>query len=93
MEKVEKIEKMEEQSEELRDKAKEKIKTETSEETADRIKGVLGKREEALEKIKEYQEKTGIPTEEEAEKHFIINEANMDYNEYKNSENEVEDEV
>jgi len=86
-------EKIEKQSEDLRDKAKDRIKKETGEETAHRVKNVLGRREKALEKIKEYQEKTGLPTEEEAERHFIANEAGMNYDDYKKNEEEAEDEM
>jgi len=73
-------------------KARERLMKETPEETSKRRKGILSKREEALEKIQKYQERTGFPTEEETEEHFIANEAEMSYDDYKKNLGD-EDEV
>ena len=79
------------QSEILRKRAEEKISSETSEETTDRVKKVFDRRDGAIRKIRNYQDKTGMPNDDEADKHFIENETNVKYSDFKDAEenNEV----
>ena len=73
---------IEKKSKQLREKAKGRISKETSKQTYERIKKALSKREEALDKIYQYQDEHGVPTENEIEKHFLTEEANVDTDEF-----------
>ena len=66
---------LEEQSKVLREKLGEKKKTETEEQTKNRMKEVLSQRDQALQVIYDYQQETGVPTEEEVMKNFFEIEA------------------
>jgi hypothetical protein len=70
-------------SDKIIQKIKEKRVNETPIDRGNRLVKTLEKREAALSKIKTYQDKTGIPTEEEAEKSFVETEAGMNYEDYK----------
>jgi len=66
---------LESKAKELRQNLGTKKRSETEEQTKSRMKKVLSVRDEALQEIYDYQEKTGIPTKEEADKHFFEIEA------------------
>ena len=68
---------IEKSAEELRKKIGEFKKTETEQETKERMKSVLSGRDEAMKVIYEYQKKTGVPTREETERHFFDVEINQ----------------
>lgn len=61
----------------LREKIGEKKKSEPENVTKNRMKSVLSERDAALQSIYDYQDKTGIPTAEEAEKNFFQVEINQ----------------
>lgn len=66
---------LEERVKELREKQKEQLdskkKAESIEQTRKRMKNVLRDRDEAMQSIYDYQDKTGIPAENETEKNFF----------------------
>lgn len=84
------MDEMEKQAELLRKKAEERITSEKPEETTDRIKKAFDKRDGALRKIRGYQDKTGIPDDSEADKHFIETETSIEYDKFKNAEEDNE---
>jgi hypothetical protein len=55
----------------LREKLREKKKSESEEQTKLRMKNALSERDAAIQAIYEYQEITGVPTEEETAKNFF----------------------
>jgi len=57
----------------LREKAAEKKKTEKEEVTKERFKKTLSKRDEAMKHIYEYQDKTGVPNDDETNTEFMNN--------------------
>lgn len=65
----------EEKARMLRDKLGEKKKKETDNQTKERMKKVLSQRDEAMQIVYDYQEETGVPTEEETAKNFFEIEA------------------
>ena len=69
---------MEKKAKELLEKAGEKIAKEDSKTTTKRLKNVLSKREEALKKVHDYQDKNGVPTADEVDKYFLNDEAGLD---------------
>ena len=60
----------------LKEKAMQRKTGESEEATKERMKKVLEERDKAMKKIYNYQDKTGIPTKEETEKHFFEEEIN-----------------
>ncbi len=68
-------EKLSEKAKELREKAIEKKKKETEAQTKNRMRTVLSDRDAAMRAVYDYQDQTGIPTLEEAEKNFFDVEA------------------
>lgn len=68
---------LETQAKELREKIGERKKKEAEAETKKRMQGVLKDRDAALRTIYDYQDKTGVPSEEETEKNFFQIEANQ----------------
>jgi hypothetical protein len=67
----------EKKSKALREKLGEKKKNEDESVTKERMKKVLTVRDMALQQIYDYQDKTGIPSEEETEENFFKNEINQ----------------
>lgn len=82
---------IQETSKKLHEQAKERMTKETGEESAKRIKEALSKREKALEKIHEYQDEHGVPTQDEVDENFLNEEANLDIDleEFRDKEDEV----
>lgn len=62
---------------ELRQKIGEKKKNEAEPYTKKRMKEILSARDQALNAIYDYQDKTGIPNEKETEKNFFEIEVNQ----------------
>jgi hypothetical protein len=69
---------IESQAKELRQQIEEKKKSEPEDQAKQRMKKVLGDRDAAMKTIYDYQDKTGIPTKEEAEANFFNVEAKQD---------------
>jgi len=63
----------------LKEKAMQKKLGESESETKDRLKKVLEDRDEAMKKIYDYQDKTGIPSKEEQDKSFFEKEIKENY--------------
>lgn len=84
---------IQEKSKKLHEQARERISKEKPEETADRIKDSLSKREEAMKKIHKYQDEHGAPTQDEVDENFINNEANIDIDleEFRDKDDEPEE--
>ena len=57
----------------LRTKAAEKKKDESESAIKERFKRVLSRRDEAMKRVYEYQDKTGIPADEETSSEFFNN--------------------
>lgn len=68
---------LEETSKRLREKLGEKKKGEDENVTKQRMKNVLSARDLALQQIYDYQDETGIPSEQETEENFFKNEINQ----------------
>jgi hypothetical protein len=68
---------LEKRAKELRSQIGTKKKSETPEQTKERMKKTLSQRDAALNDIYDYQDKTGIPDPKEAEKNFYDNEINQ----------------
>lgn len=66
-----------ERSEELRKNLGLKKKSETEQQTKERMARELSARDEALKQIYEYQQQTGVPTQEETARNFFEIEANQ----------------
>jgi len=62
---------IEKKAQELRKEIGAKKKSETEDETKARMKSVLSERDEALNKIYQYQEKTGVPSKDETLRNFF----------------------
>ena len=71
-------------------KAEEKKSSEKPEDTKERLKKTLAPRDEAMNAIRNYQQKVGIPTEDEIDKHFLHEEAKekIGLDEFRSKENE-----
>jgi hypothetical protein len=68
---------LEKRAKELRSQIGLKKKSETAEQTKERMKKTLSQRDAALNEIYDYQDKTGIPDPKETEQNFFENEANQ----------------
>jgi hypothetical protein len=62
---------LEERAKELRSKLGEKKRKEEEQQTRERMKSVLSARDAAIQAIYDYQDVTGVPTQEETEKNFF----------------------
>jgi uncharacterized membrane protein len=68
---------VEEKAKVLKEKLGEKKKKESEQQTKERMKSVLSERDAALQAVYDYQDKTGVPTEEETAKNFFEIETNQ----------------
>ena len=64
-------------SEIIRNKTSERKTSELESESKDRMKNILSKRDNAIKKIEEYQDKTVIPTDDEVDGTFLSKEAKI----------------
>ena len=62
---------MQERAEELRESVKEKHAGESEEQTKDRMRSTLSRRDNAMRAIQDYRERTGEPTEDETDGAFL----------------------
>jgi hypothetical protein len=65
--------KIQEAADSLREKAAAKKKNEKEDVTKERFKRAVSKRDEAMKKIYEYQDKTGVPSDDETSTEFLNN--------------------
>jgi hypothetical protein len=83
-------EQLEQRSKIILAKASEKKSKEKIEDTKERLKKSLQPRDAAMQDIRRYQQQTGIPSIDEVDKHFLVNEAGekISLNEFRSKENE-----
>lgn len=81
---------IEKTSESLRSKAAAKKSSENVDQTKNRLKDAVLKRDQAIKIIEDYQDSTGIPTDDEVDGNFLENESSTDLNldEFKEQEND-----
>jgi hypothetical protein len=65
--------KIQETADSLREKAAARKKTEKEDQTKSRLSRAVSKRDAAMKRIYEYQDKTGTPTDEETSTEFLNN--------------------
>ena len=78
MEELESDPNMEKKAKELREKVGTQKKNETEDQTKERMKKALSDRDTAMRAVYDYQDATGIPSEEETAQNFFENETKQD---------------